>query len=145
MLYSTPVLRVFDRPFTVADRRTRYRRPSRLVPCSQGSPVSMKHTPQHAHTRDRDARWQRIMELSGELSSKLSGDDKTAWLALEELIHAHWLDVAVENYNQGFDAGAALSWLKTLVAKRVCTREKLQALASALVEISAELQEPAPK
>lgn len=90
-------------------------------------------------------RWQRIMELSSRLSTSLSGETKTTWLALEELIHGHWLDVAVENYNRGFDTGAALSWLKSLLAERACTREKLQALASALLEISDEVKKPPAK
>src|SRR5262249_43380304 len=102
MLYALSGSHI-TRPHVVAERRSRYRRPSRPHPSPRESPVPTRQTA--ARSAEHDVRWQRIMQLSSRLSTSLSGEDKTTWLALEELIHGHWLDVAVENYNRGFDTG----------------------------------------
>ena len=134
----------------VADRRVRYRRsrrqpaqPTKQQPSVHAAPrMSSAHAEARVRSLDQGVRWRRIMALSSELSDRLPDAARGTWLALEEALHGYWLDVAVEHYNQGFDAGATHGWLETELSPRGDPRRRLRAIAAALTQLIEELEGP---
>jgi hypothetical protein len=91
------------------------------------------------------ARWQRITELNARLTGVLDGEGRALWLSLEEALHVHWLDVAVDHYHRGYAAGRAQAWLDSTLADETSPLEKLRALSTALHEVVDHLQRPPPR
>lgn len=122
---------------------------------SQTKPTDRRdnsHAPHAAHvpteriervvrSRDGEARWKRILELNARVSSGTRGDVHTAWLQLEESLHEHWFDVALEHYYTGLDAGIALASGLLDPENPLSTRDRLRLLASALARIAEELED----
>ena len=111
--------------------------------------------------RGRDGTFRWMTEEVGELARALRHDDREylwhefgdvlAWLTslanlsgvdLEEALHGYWLDVSVELYNRGFEAGAAQRWLQANLTDQTQPRDKLRAIAAALAQLIAELDKP---
>lgn len=88
-----------------------------------------------AHVVAAAARWQRITELNARLTAQLDGENRALWLALEEALHVHWLDVAVDHYHRGYEAGRAQSWLDAALADETSPQDKLRVLSAALAEV----------
>jgi hypothetical protein len=86
-------------------------------------------------TYDGSARWRHITELNARLSETLDADGRALWLALEEALHVHWLDVAVDHYNRGYAAGRAQRWVDDALADTHSVHDKLRAIALALAEV----------
>lgn len=126
----------------VAERRARYRR---LKPRTRPR-IAREQVPSwssQVRVRERDSeRWQLIMQLSLQLMAALSPEGKALWSALEEVLHAYWLDVAVDHYNLGYDAGRAQAWLEPALAEGAEPQDKLRALARALAQLAVQLEEP---
>jgi len=146
MLYSLAGSRAAQPPQVIADRRTRYRRPGRTAGQRRKAAADAPsgQTEARVRSRNRGQRWQRIMMLSEQLSAKLSDEARATWLELEELLHAYWLDVSVEHYNRGMEAGGVQSWLKAQLTDPRRQGDKLRAIAAALVEISTQLDDQPP-
>jgi hypothetical protein len=153
MLYSLAGSRAALLP-RVTDRRSRYRRARRsadqpgdtkATQTTKAPPPEIEQVEARVRARDRGMRWERIMALSAQLSASLSDEARTTWLALEESLHGYWLDVSIEHYLRGFEAGAAQSWLQSNLTDGKHPREKLQAIAAALAQIIAELEKQPPQ
>jgi hypothetical protein len=118
----------------VQDRRARY-------PRDKGgkdkAPRNDHDQPYAARAQafDASARWQRITELNTRLGERLDADGRALWQALEEALHVHWLDVAVDHYNRGYNAGRSQAWVDATLADRASAQEKLRALSVALAEL----------
>jgi hypothetical protein len=124
--------------------------PERTAP-PQPAPAMRTNTNTNTDTIDRPphvqaaaARWQRITDLNVRLTATLDGEGRALWLALEEALHVHWLDVAVDHYHRGYAAGRAQAWLDNTLGERASPHEKLRALTAALNEIVDRLQRPPP-
>ena len=127
------------------DPRSRYRRrPQRRAPSAErpSAPAARSSTePERPpHVEAAAQRWQRITELNARLSATLDGEGRALWLALEEALHVHWLDVAVDHYNRGFEAGRAQAWLERSLAGQDSPLEKLRALAAGLQQVLEQLE-----
>lgn len=123
-------------PFLVRDRRTRYRaRPKR-----QTTPPPLIDA--RASEYDTAARWQHITELNTRLQETLDEQGRALWLALEEALHVHWLDVAVAHYNRGYAAGRAQAWADEVLADADSLQDKLQAISLALSAVIETLETP---
>ena len=135
MLYSCepPTL-----PSTVADRRVRYRAARRRRPLRADVPT--QRAEERVRQRDAGARWARIMALNAQLSAGLNNEGLEVWLALERSLHAYWLDVAVDHYSLGYDAGRAQAAIDAALADQADPHDKLRALAAALLEIAAAFE-----
>ena len=96
------------------------------------------------HVQAAAARWERITELNARLTATLNGEGRTLWLALEEALHVHWLDVAVDHYQRGYAAGRAQAWLDGTLSDQASPHEKLRALSAALTDVVDRLQRPPP-
>jgi hypothetical protein len=145
MLYSLAGSRAALLP-RVSDRRTRYRRARRSAAQSATTQaLATEQAEARVRARDGGVRWQRIMALSAQLSAGLSDEARATWLALEESLHGYWLDVSVEHYQRGFEAGGAQGWLQSNLTDRTHPREKLRAIAAALAQIIGELDEQPPQ
>ena len=96
------------------------------------------------HQQAAAARWQRITDLNTRLTASLDGEGRALWLALEEALHVHWLDVAVDHYQRGYAAGRAQAWLDLTLADRASPHEKLRALSAALMDLVDRLQRSTP-
>lgn len=131
--------------FDCADRRARYRPsrrpgPARSAGKSDRSAVSSGPSERYAQQRDGGARWRRIKLLSKKLSESLSGDARMVWLELEEALHAHWLDVASDQYQRGHAAGSAQELLLLRTTDRATPEARLQAMVVMLSAIADELE-----
>lgn len=133
----------------VHDRRTRYRRrKSGPAPRSSrddsSSAPAQRQAPADARPQayDVSARWQRITELNARLSAKLDDEGRALWRALEEALHVHWLDVAVNHYNRGYAAGRAQSWVDETLADVDTVQDQLRAIALALEQVIAAFEVP---
>ena len=94
-----------------------------------------------------DARWRRIMLLNQRISAALSGELRDTWLALEENLHEHWLDVALEHYMAGFKAGLAEGsrGVPTSTSTSSDVRARLQTLVAELAQLLAEFAPREPR
>jgi hypothetical protein len=124
----------------VCDRRARYRkRRHTQAPELPSEPVrtqtSLHDDRERAQAYDASARWRHITELNARLSETLDDEGRALWLALEEALHVHWLDVAVNHYNRGYAAGRAQSWVDETLADANTVHDKLRAIALALAEV----------
>jgi len=109
------------------------------APDAASAPPPQQPAPQvHAAA----ARWQRICELNHRLTESLDGDGRALWLALEEALHVHWFDVAVDHYQRGYEAGRAQAWADRVLAQASSARDQLRALAAALGEVVDRLDKP---
>jgi hypothetical protein len=119
MLYAVTERSVWP----VEDRRRRYR-------------SSLGRAEARVRQRDAGARWARIMALNAQLSAALNNEGLEIWLALERALHGYWLEVALDHYALGYDAGRAQAWIDAALARSAEPREKLRALAAALLELA---------
>ena len=128
------------------DPRARYRkRRARKAARASASPEAApepERPERPAHVEAAAARWQRITDLNARLSASLDGEGRALWLALEEALHVHWLDVAVDHYNRGYEAGRAQAWLDHGLADQASPLHKLRALAGALLDTLDRLEQP---
>lgn len=124
----------------LADRRSRYRRNRGGGGDAGGGPISTAPAEARVRVRDRGVRWRRIMALSAELSEALPENARGKWLALEEALHGYWLDVAVEHYNQGFEAGLVRKWAESELSETGDAQLKLKAIVAALTRLIDELE-----
>jgi len=127
----------------VAEPRVRYRgRAMRLHASAfacQRADYARRRAEQRVRQRHGGASWQQILALSAKLGAELTRDGRESWLALEELLHGYWLDLAAEHYTLGYDAGKAQAWLDAALREHAQPREKLTALTAALVEVVGQL------
>jgi len=137
----------------VNDPRSRYRKRLRHPPqpkanAPETAEPATAETEAAPHAQAAAARWQRITELNARLNERLASamDDEAQalWLALEEALHVHWLDVAVDHYNRGYEAGRAQAFVDRELAQRAAPRDKLRALAAALQDLADHLDGAAP-
>lgn len=129
----------------VRDRRARYRKRRHTQasePASDPAKTQMPAEPalvdkrdERAQAYDGSARWRHITELNARLSETLDADGRALWLALEEALHVHWLDVAVDHYNRGYASGRAQRWVDDALADTHSVQDKLRAIALALAEV----------
>lgn len=130
----------------IAEPPMRYRRhaPARKSPAIAEAPTEQIEL--RVRARD-DARWRRIMLLNRRVSAALgheSRDLRRVWLALEENLHEHWLEVALEHYLAGFKAGLVeasrgVPATPSTETRSTETRARLQARLEALVAELARL------
>jgi hypothetical protein len=136
-----------SRRVRVHDRRVRYR------PRPRAASAPRRLAPEDPSDRARDPRDSadseqalRIAALSAELSVLLGDEARAIWLALDEAQHGHWLAVAVNHYNMGYDAGRAQTWLDSTAlwpgssGPSDTLPEKLRCLATILAQLVAELE-----
>lgn len=142
---STALTAITTSYVRLAEPRARYRRRLRA---SQGHnahaampEVARRRAEQRVQQRDGGASWQRILSLSAQLGAAQTREGRALWLALEELLHGYWLDLAAEHYNLGYDAGKAQAWLDATLRERAQPREKLMLLTAALAEVAAQLSQ----
>jgi hypothetical protein len=81
---------------------------------------------------DGRERFRRLLALSEFLANALPETTRNAWLELEEALHEHWLEVAIEHYNLGVDAGLVREAAPPPPPRRLPARERAHALAEAL-------------
>jgi hypothetical protein len=91
--------------------------------------------------RDHGVRWQRIMALNKRVSAALHGEIRGVWLTLEESLHEHWLEVALEHYQTGLKAGLAQAFDRLEHTEQFDLRTRLQVVAAALSGLIRELEE----
>jgi hypothetical protein len=139
MLYSHAI----HSACSIADRRARYRARSRRHAADREVPTARAE--ERVRQRDAGARWARIVALNAQLSAALENDGLEIWLALERALHAYWLEVALDHYALGYDAGRAQAWLDAALARDAASHDKLRALAAALLEIVAALEARKPE
>lgn len=85
-------------------------------------------------------RFRRMLALSEHLAEGAMPDAaRGAFLDLEELLHAHWHEIAVAHYNLGVARGLARASSDAAAARNVPARDRLRALARALLETIDEL------
>jgi hypothetical protein len=127
--------------FSLAERRGRYRkaRRQRHLPARKHRDVPTEPSERSARDKFGGARWRRILELSQRLSKELSDDARKTWLALEEAVNGHWLDVAMDHYDRGFAAGRARSLSESQIGSRATRQQRLRALVDALSSVVDEL------
>lgn len=136
-LTATPCLSPQSR---VAEPTMRYRRRggSRKISADASAPTEQIEL--RVRARDKGARWNRILNLNARISGSVSDDARVTWLQLEELLHEHWLDVALEHFHTGFDSGLAAS-RESNTSNSLKPSDRLRALAAALARIAAELDD----
>lgn len=125
-------------------RKRRVRRPAPGNAPQAAASAEPARPERPAHVEAAAARWQRITDLNARLSATLDGEGRALWLALEEALHVHWLDVAVDHYNRGYEAGRAQAWLDHGLAEQASPLHKLRALAVALQATLDRLDTPQP-
>jgi hypothetical protein len=124
---------------SVAEPRARYRGRAVRPRVAHRAVDPLRRAQQRVRERNGGASWQQILALSGKLAAEQTREGREIWLALEELLHGYWLDLAAEHYNLGYDAGKAQAWLESTLRDHALPREKLTALTAALVEVVAQL------
>lgn len=103
-------------------------------------PVSAEAERRVRRAGDGRERFRRMLALSEYLAgSSLPEAARNAWLDLEELLHAHWHEIAVEHYNQGVTSGLARAEADARAARDLPAGERIRALAKALLEAAGEL------
>jgi hypothetical protein len=133
-------------PLNLTDRRVRYRRrrrsrsPEPQEDAAPSADLPHQEADARAQAHDATARWQRITELNARLTANLDTEARAIWMALEEALHVHWLDVAVDHYNRGYAAGRAQAWIDATLTDRTSPHEKLRAIALALAEVVESLE-----
>ena len=85
-----------------------------------------------------DARWRSIMVLNQRVSAALSGELRDVWLALEENLHEHWLEVALKHYMAGFKAGLSEASRGVPNSASSEVRARLHTLVTELAQLLAE-------
>jgi hypothetical protein len=126
--------------FRVAEPPMRY---SRRRPARKPERVGMapsEEIERRVRARGHGARWRRIMALNRRISTALTGDQRATWLSLEECLHAYWLEVALEHYQAGFEAGRVRAYAVRVGSRSRDLRTRLQALAAALAQLIADLE-----
>jgi hypothetical protein len=123
----------------VAEPRVRYRARAARTRSAYRAADPLQRAQQRVRQRNGGASWQQILALSAKLAAEQTREGRDIWLALEELLHGYWLDLAAEHYNLGYDAGKAQAWLESTLREHALPREKLTALTAALVEVVAQL------
>jgi len=85
-----------------------------------------------------EQRWQRMSALCAELSVLLEGHSQArqVWLRLDEVQHAYWIDVSVEHYNLGYEAGRAQASVDALHGGPLAASDRARALAAALSQLA---------
>jgi hypothetical protein len=148
-------------PWVLRDRRTRYgrrrlrhppahdaARPRRRPEASETPPApppsATDDSRVHAAHVANDAaeRWLRITELNARLTETLDEEGRALWLALEQALHVHWFDVAVDHYNRGYVAGRAQRWVDAAFGDTSSVHDKLRAIALALAEVVEAFDRP---
>jgi hypothetical protein len=125
----------------IAEPAMRYRRRGSALKPTPSSTAPSDEIERRVRARNDGARWRRIMALNARISAALTGELRTTWLSLEESLHDHWLDVALEHYRVGFEAGTARAFASHIGSGSGDLRSRLQALAAALAQLIAELEE----
>ena len=126
--------------FSLADRRTRYRkRQASQHPARKRSDTPSEPSERRAQNKDDDTRWQRILALSQSLSDQLPQDARATWLALEEALNSHWLDVSIEQYDRGVSAGRARHVTDLLAGPQATRQQRLRMLVGALASLVDEI------
>ena len=123
----------------IAEPAMRYRRhpPARKSPAVAEPPTEQIELRVRARN---DARWRRIMLLNQRISAALSGELRGVWLAFEENLHEHWLEVALEHYEAGFKAGLAEASHAVAAPASTDVRARLHALVAELTRLLADLE-----
>ena len=124
----------------VAEPPMPYRRRSRARKPLAEAAVPTEQIELRVRARDKGARWKRILNLNARISGSVSGDARVTWLELEELLHEHWLDVALEHFQTGFDSGFAAS-RKFAASSSLEPSDRLRLLAAVLARIASELED----
>jgi hypothetical protein len=128
-------------PLRIAEGTMRYRRraPSRkrLPPGA----VPSEEIERRVRARDHGAHWRRITSLNRRISAALTGELRTTWLSLEECLHDHWLEVALEHYQAGLEAGRAHAFASHFDSSTRDVRTRLLAIVAALSRLIAELED----
>jgi hypothetical protein len=135
-MQPVPALRISEPPMRY---RRRGRSPGRKAPARAEPPTEQIEL--RVRARDHGVRWQRIMALNKRVSAALQGDVRSMWLTLEESLHEHWLEVALEHYESGLKAGLAQAFDRLEHPDPCDLRTRLQVVASALAGLIRELEE----
>jgi hypothetical protein len=122
-------------------RRGRMRSSTDRTRAPHPSQVPSERIEMLVRSRDGETRWKRILELNRRVSSGTRGDVHAAWLKLEESLHEHWFDVALEHYYAGFRAGIALASGLLDSENPQSVSDRLRLLAAALSRIADEQED----
>ena len=118
----------------VCERRAGYRRNWYAErDDDQGSNPVTAEAEQRVLTGAGRVRFRRMLALSERLArAPLPELARRDFLELEEMLHAHWLALAIEHYNLGVETGLLEAALERDAPERLPARERLRALADAL-------------
>jgi hypothetical protein len=118
----------------VCERRTGYRRNwyAERDDGSEPHPITVE-AERRARSGSGRARFRRMLALSERIASEAMPEElRTEFLELEEALNAHWLEVAIEHFNLGVDAGLQQAAIDPEALRRVPARDRLRALIAAL-------------
>ena len=125
----------------VAEPPMRYRRSGRARKHSVGAAAPTEQIELRVRARDNGARWKRILDLNARVSGSVTGDARVTWLELEELLHEHWLEVALEHFQTGFDSGFVRGARELGASSSLPPSDLLRLLAAVLVRVASELED----
>jgi len=118
----------------VCERRTGYRR-NWYAEREDGSgehPITVE-AERRARSGAGRMRYRRMLALSERLANEPMPEELRAdFLELEEMLHAHWLDVAIAHFNLGVEAGLHQAAIDPEASGRLPARDRLRALVAAL-------------
>jgi hypothetical protein len=127
----------------VCERRSRYRRNWYAQRAGDGSDEAHPITAEaerRARSGQGRARFRRMLALSEVIAREAMPEDlRVEFLALEETLHAHWLQVAIEHFNLGVEAGLHEAAIDPEALARLPPRDRLRALVAALAEAVEDL------
>lgn len=120
----------------LSERRAGYRR-NWYAERNDGSgehPITAE-AERRARTGAGRVRFRRMLALSERIASEPMPEALRAeFLALEETLHEHWLEVAIAHFNLGVEAGLHHAAVDPEALGRLPGRDRLRALVRALAE-----------
>jgi hypothetical protein len=120
----------------VSERRAGYRRNWYADHEDEGRPHPISaEAERRAQSGSGRRRFRRMLALGERLAAQSVPEELRAdFLELEEALNAHWLEVAIEHFNLGVEAGLQRAAIDPEALQRLPIRDRLRALVAALDE-----------